>query len=344
MSDPRQVIMRNGRIVSTSIGVLAARHCNLSCRACVTLSPTLPPSFADPDEVFRDLGTLGRVYHARAARVRGGEPLLHPALGEVLAAVRRSGVADRIAVVTNGVLLSQMPGSFWEAVDEVRVSAYPQPAFDRKRLDDWRERACGHGVDLIVLHVDRFRETYAEAGTSDERLVRRLYATCEDAHVLRCHGVSGGIFYKCDQGWAIAAARNSDDAAGRPMNGVEISEAPAFAERLLAYLESRDPLSACRFCLGSAGRLFSHELVPRARWAAHQSHSTEQLLDPEHLSRLERGHSGAYLRCVREVTLEAFHGHSSRLLRFAVGFLSRRPVRGLLSRQLEDAIRSYRDP
>jgi len=38
-------------------------------------------------------------------RLNGDEPFLHPELLEVVAAIRGSGIADKITLVTNGVQL-----------------------------------------------------------------------------------------------------------------------------------------------------------------------------------------------------------------------------------------------
>ncbi|MBN1439765.1 MAG: SynChlorMet cassette radical SAM/SPASM protein ScmF [Anaerolineales bacterium] len=79
--------------------------CNLACRHCWlapkrdadgTRYPVLaPPAF---EEILRQAKPLG----LQSVKLTGGEPLLHPDISTLLAAVRREGL--RLAVETNGVL------------------------------------------------------------------------------------------------------------------------------------------------------------------------------------------------------------------------------------------------
>lgn len=76
-------------------------RCNLSCPGCYL--PGRDGGFACPDaaarRVFEPLAASG----ARFATITGGEPLLHPRLGEICAAA--SGLFTEVQVVTNGLLL-----------------------------------------------------------------------------------------------------------------------------------------------------------------------------------------------------------------------------------------------
>ncbi|MBP7148136.1 MAG: radical SAM protein [Acidobacteria bacterium] len=334
--------LREGRISGASISVLAARHCNQSCRGCVAFSPVMPPSFADIDAVRRDLSRLAAVYHARAARVQGGEPLLHPELPRLLREVRRAAIADRIVVLTNGRLLSEMPAAFWSAVDEVRVSAYPSSEPRREQLADWRRKALAHGADLIVVSFDAFRENYSANGSADPALVRRIYAACEEAHALRCHVAWDGYFYKCTRAVSGSAADGVPEPGAERVNGVTIGEGPELGPRLAAYLAARDPLPACRRCLGTVGRMAPHGMVPRSAWRESLAGRTEDLVDWDYLARVERGRSDIYLRPVGEIDVAAFRGPVPRPLRAAVRVLSRRRWRLLLAAPLTAAIRRHR--
>lgn len=70
-------------------------------------------------------------------------------------------------------------------------------------------------------------------------------------------------------------------------DGIEIADSPEFAQNLLIYLESNQPLSSCHYCLGSVGKLFAHEQKPRATWP-HQNLTTEDAIDMEYLPLLEK--------------------------------------------------------
>lgn len=253
-------------------------HCNLSCRSCSHVSPAFRRTVIDPAALERDLSLLGEHYRVGTVRLLGGEPLLHPDLSAVVDVVRRSGIGQRICVVTNGLLLPRMSRALWEAVDLVELSEYPGSELGSDDLDHCREEAEAAGTRLDVIRVRRFRESYSELGTDDAGLIRRIYQGCIIAHVWRCHTVANGAFYKCPQSYFLPKLLGHD----LVMDGVTIDE-PDLGSRLRAYLASPEPLAACRNCLGSAGRRFEHEQAPRAEFRALQGGRTEDLIDPDYL-------------------------------------------------------------
>src|SRR4051812_36441009 len=112
-------VAEGGKILNGRVEVNIAEHCNLSCRSCSHLSPVMPRKYVDPSSLQHDLDALAAVYHAGSVRLLGGEPLLHPGLLSVIEVAAESGIADEVAVITNGVLLPRMPIEFWATVDEV---------------------------------------------------------------------------------------------------------------------------------------------------------------------------------------------------------------------------------
>jgi hypothetical protein len=271
--------IRNGRIHTDKCEINVTEHCNLSCRACSHLSPVIARHAVDPHVVGRDLSALAGHYRAEWIRLVGGEPLLHPALLDVIASARGSGVGSAVCVVTNGVLLPDMPPEFWNAVDCVDVSQYPGKELPVEQLEECSRKAAGAGVELRVTRVREFRESYSELGTSDKRLVRRIYDSCVLAHVWRNHTVADGYFYKCPPSYFLPktlALPGVDD-------GLLIEADARFGQRLLRYLESPTPLGSCRNCLGSSGRRFPHGQTARAEFRDRQRRPTEELVDGRHL-------------------------------------------------------------
>ncbi|MCP2258273.1 4Fe-4S single cluster domain [Streptoalloteichus tenebrarius] len=275
----------DGRVVTPEGCELnVAHHCNLGCASCSHLSPVFRRSVVDPEVVRRDLGLLARFLRARFVKVLGGEPLLHKQLVPILDIIRESGIAPRVLVCTNGVLLPRMRDDFWSRVDEVEVSIYPGRELSDDELAHVRRQAERHQTTLTVSYYSHFRYSYSEVGTEDARLVEQIFTTCQVAHVWRCHTVYEGHFFRCPQ--AVFLPR----VIGRPedpwADALPIEDRPDLAERLLAYLTSPRPLAACRNCLGSAGRRMPHHQLPRAEFLAPQRRPTEELLDREFLARL----------------------------------------------------------
>jgi hypothetical protein len=239
----------------------------------------LPKHVVDPEALCSDLTALARSYHANVLKILGGEPLLHPNLLEIIMAARESQVADTLEIWTNGLLLPRMERAVWEVVDSVRISLYPGRSLKQHQLDRCVDLAHENNVSIRYKHYQAFQEAYSERGTHDPQLVRKIYATCNEAHRWRCHTVANGWFFKCPQGYMIPKGMAlGPEAIYR--NGIQIDDSRDFRDRLLSYLTSPEPLPSCRNCLGSAGRWFEHEQVRREEFRPAQSRPTEELIHP----------------------------------------------------------------
>lgn len=275
----------DGKVVtSEGCELNVVHHCNLGCASCSHLSPAFRRSLVDPEVVCHDLELLSRSLRAQFVKVLGGEPLLHPELVPILDVVRRSGLAPRILVCTNGIMLPRMREDFWSQVDEVEISVYPGRELADADLDRLRRRARANGVTLTVAYYSHFRYSYSELGTEDRDLVQRIYSTCQIAHVWRCHTVYAGHFFRCPQSVFLPRI------FGRPhdpwADGLRIEDGLEFAGRLRSYLTSRQPPLACRNCLGSVGRRMPHQQLRRADFRTPQQRPSEDLLDRDFLVQL----------------------------------------------------------
>jgi hypothetical protein len=66
---------------------------------------------------------------AREMLITGGEPLLNPQINSIVASARKHFSDTKISIVSNGILLSKMPKSFWNACRDncitISVTRYP---------------------------------------------------------------------------------------------------------------------------------------------------------------------------------------------------------------------------
>ena len=276
--------LKDGKIWADRCEVDVVHHCILSCRACNHMAPWADQYFADLDQTRRDLSILSRYYHSGVFGFSGGEALLHPRLPELMDVVRESGIADRLWVYTNGLLLGQMPAEFWEKLDTVRISLYPS-TLKAVQLRASRKQARLQDVDLQVAYFPFFREPHSEPGTTDPKLVSRIYATCRIVHEARCHNVSEGYFYKCPRSMFIPRHLLGITGSEMARDAVRIADSVAFRDELLSLLRSDEPLAACRHCLGSVGKVFRHTQEPRR--GSRPPRTTEELVDWGQLERLE---------------------------------------------------------
>jgi organic radical activating enzyme len=229
-------------------------HCNLACYGCDHASPLLPEKFARLEDFVRDFEALATVLHAGELRIVGGEPLLHPHLVDFLREGRRTGVADRIVLYTNGVLLHEVPDALWSSIDELYVSAYPRV---RRRLTDeaCARRCAEHGVKLTLDRIEVFSRPLLNQPIAEPRLLQAVFDNCRVAE--ECPAVHDGRFYRC----AVAPFIEPRLAAkgihfeNRPKDGVALHANPALRADMVRCLTGRDPLGACTWCLGSSAPL-----------------------------------------------------------------------------------------
>jgi MoaA/NifB/PqqE/SkfB family radical SAM enzyme len=106
-------------------------HCNLNCKGCSHFAPLVKGEiFADIEIFKRDMERLKQLFdNIYEIRLMGGEPLLHPGLFSFVDIARKAFPNARIAIFTNGILLSGMNDNFWKSCAEkkilVKISYYP---------------------------------------------------------------------------------------------------------------------------------------------------------------------------------------------------------------------------
>lgn len=278
--------LRRGKVEPPgNFEINAVDHCNLSCLDCNHASPAMPTKYADPALVFQDFSRLAKHCRAPGIRIAGGEPLLHPDFPELLKALRASGISNQLQVVTNGLLLEQLPEQTWELLDAIELSQYPQTALSPEKLQLIRRKADQHQVALSVWEHPEFHVMFALQGTENRELTDKIFRTCWIAQVCGCMSIHEGFVYKCPQ--SIYISRIVADAGLTPeSDGLRISDDLGFKPRLLRFLAVEEPLEACRYCLGSVGRVRPHRLVPRDAWLSHQDHPLEDLVDLDRLHTL----------------------------------------------------------
>ena len=275
------------KIRSNYCEINVAHHCNLSCRGCMHLSPIFSKEFADPQTLRCDLQTLSKFYHADMIRLLGGEPLLHPNILAIITIARESKIADEVGLCTNGLLLRTMPDEFWQGLDRVDVSVYPDREMTPKQLRSCHQKARRFGTRLVLEIRNSFRESYSEVGTNDWGLIKRIYDTCLIAHRWHCHNIELGYFFKCPQ--AVFLPRKLEGKfRSHHIDGLKIEDYPTFGEDLRAYLESPYPLTACKHCVGTVGKPFTHSQVKRSEWRQFQQARLEDMVDMDLLAAQER--------------------------------------------------------
>jgi len=177
---------------SYSCEISAVDHCNNTCMDCNQAAPFLAPSWADPAQVYDDLSRLARFYRAQCVKVVGGEPLLHPDLGALVQAIRRSRIGKYVLLLTNGNLLSGVGDNILKSFDIIEASIYPDTNLNHRNFPHLRAICETGKIQMRMKYYDNFRATFALKGTSDDQLVSRIFNTCKKAHEWDCHSIYRG--------------------------------------------------------------------------------------------------------------------------------------------------------
>ncbi len=278
-----------GKILTRSLEVNLTDHCNLSCYGCDHASPLNPEGYLSPEELARDLAALAKAYHVFEFMLTGGEPLLHPRLLEVIDTIRASGVAEKIRLVTNGVLLHKAPEGLWTRIDKIWVSVYPGV---KRKLSHEEIRALADRAGVFVYYkaTDEFTAKLLHSENRDPELVRAIYSTC----TLRtsCHTIHKGRYYKCSPSpfipdWLRRVGIAPPDFSG---DSVPVRNNPDLGKQLAAFLASPEPLTACRYCLGCIGKSMPSRQMNKAaaqQWVAERDPDVGELIDRAALARAQ---------------------------------------------------------
>lgn len=273
--------MSRNRLWRPAIEFNLTEHCNLSCTHCDQASPLLPMKFADLDSFTRDMEVLSTVLQAGELKLAGGEPLQHPQLLDFLRVAKDVGIANRLVIITNGVLLHKAPEELWDLIDGMWISIYPGVKF-RFEWDWIQQMADEHQVWIWRKETPEFSERLLVEEIQNEEFVKMVFQNCELAHLESCHTIHEGRYYMCAPSVYMEPrlALRGNDFKNREADGVAIHDNPNLYEDLDNLIRRQEePLEACRFCLGSWARNTANVQLTRKGKAEFATRQPDDLAD-----------------------------------------------------------------
>lgn len=212
--------------------VNATRHCTNACDHCHHVSTKFtPPHNLKPFVLEQDLACLKNLLRVRIILIQGGEPLLHPEVGELLEVAYYSNVGRQVGVLTNGKLLRTINSRFWHSLAmcqaELRISVYPDLEESIVAYAVQQARVWGFG--LAVHTIGSFKAVFQKGDGSS-------YHGCGWN---RCLTVHEGRLYLCP-----VSAFVEPKEEGLVLEGLT---EPALAE----FLARQTPLKTCTVCAGT---------------------------------------------------------------------------------------------
>jgi hypothetical protein len=147
-----------------------------------------------------------------------------------------------------------MSARFWQLVDALTISLYPDPALPPDIVALIVARASENDVTVNWKQQDNFVQMDVSELRTDNEANRAIYAECWLRR--RCHIVSRGRFYACTRPPHFQTLLGQTvDLTG---DGVLLDEAPTLAARLRDYLERDTPLTTCARCAGGKAPIAPH--------------------------------------------------------------------------------------
>jgi organic radical activating enzyme len=277
--------MPRNRLWRPAIEFNLTEHCNLSCTHCDHASSVMPSKFADLKSFTRDIETLSTVLQARELKFVGGEPLLHPQLLDFLRVAKDVQIANRLLLVTNGVLLHKVPDELWELIDGMWISIYPGIKY---RFDwDWiQQKANEYQIFVWRKETPEFAQRSLIEEMKNEEFVRMVFENCDLAHLESCHTIYEGRYYICAPSvWTEQRlALHGVTFTNRESDSVAIHDNPNLYDDLDNLIRTPEPLDACRYCLGSWARYTPNKQLTRKGTEEFLTRGPEdlaELVDPE---------------------------------------------------------------
>ncbi len=248
----------DGRVQTRSLETHIVDHCNLRCAACCSLSPHLPAWQVDPTDLAEELRLARPALAPTWLKLVGGEPLLHSRLLECLEVAKAAHIATIVSLTTNGFLLPRQPEAFWQKLDALTVSLYPNPRLPLATIHLIEEKAAEYQVRLNWKKQDSFVQMDRDGRCDDEAENDAVWEACWLRR--RCHMIRDGRFYACTRPAHFGKLLGEDFTA----DGVLLREGGGLAEEIQTYLQRSEPLAACALCLGGNAPEAAHrQLQPK---------------------------------------------------------------------------------
>lgn len=226
--------------------------CNMACVGCSHLAPVAKAETLTPLEVREDLARLKPFIRFTHLCAVGGEPTIHPRVGEMITVMREANISDEVVVITNG---KRVPSAdFWEAMNPtdglpptaIRLSVYPSGV---KETRDLIKAQCDtRGIRYEELEFSEFYSQF-KASPDDGAETFKNCVWKDD-----CYTVHRGRFFRCPQSVFFHKLFDSLKAGEDGLELAGLSEA-----KLEAFLKSETPLKACSVCSGGSSHAFKWE-------------------------------------------------------------------------------------
>lgn len=220
----------------------ATGHCNLGCKGCSSCSPIAQEWFLDVESIERDLSRLNELdIKIDNITILGGEPLLHPDLVSIMEAVKKVYPESRLGIITNGLLLLQMPETFWNACVnyDVKFSVTCFPVMSKDVKQNIKMIFCDKKLEYRLTDKKWFNKILVKNNQEDLASIIRSCG-CNKAYNLK-----GGEVSRCTVPMAVPLLNQCFNAGMIEGGRLDIYSVQSGKE-IIDFLET--PNESCRNC------------------------------------------------------------------------------------------------
>jgi organic radical activating enzyme len=237
-------------------------HCNLRCAGCDHASPVMAKTFIALKEFEDDLLAFSKYISVGTFKLLGGEATLHPEIIDFMKTAKSIGFSDKLCIITNGTALHKMEEEFWQLLDLLQVTFYPNVAVPISRTE-LIFKANKYGFELEMEDKARFRNTILDKKNENAELVKKVYTACELHNTYACHTIRHGKFYKCSPASFTDDRLNKIDVSHENENDFISLHSEHFSvSQIEKYMSDTEPMPSCAYCLGTCGTFFDHYQLP----------------------------------------------------------------------------------
>lgn len=240
----RQVLLR--RFEMPYLEVFVTTHCNLKCKNCSNLIPTLSDKHhIDFTSIKNSVeALLSKIDCLYRLKIHGGEAFLHPQLCDLIDYFDKQDKIKSLRITTNGTLIpsDDILCRIAESKAVVQISDY---ASIQSKVNELIDKFKQYGVRYVYLKD----QEWVDMGDCQIRDISRY----DECTVKRCTSLYDGKIYVCSRAAIMTQKGYVLD------EGIDVNLAKKELRRKIKMLYCGKLSEACRYCDGDT--YFSHIVI-----------------------------------------------------------------------------------
>lgn len=199
---------------------------------------------------------MEKVFHVHRFRFGGGEPLLHPDILHFIRYVRKSRIATKIEIVSNGVLIHKIDDAIFRDIDGITISGYPDNNFNHSKYVLARKKCKKYNTSIRIHRINRFRISQLDYPNDSNTLINQIFNSCQSVNTFYAQTFYEGRFYACSRPLYLNSYlkhKRKSSQEFKIIDGISLHK-DQLLQRLVAYLHRKNHLASCRYCFGTVGK------------------------------------------------------------------------------------------